>query len=106
MVSGELDGVYRMPKGMEKLSSWPSGSARWKYPSPHLASRGGASVMVLPWTGRLVKGIHIGDVEDESPPPGPVPAGGLDDDVEVAGADHKAGEGGVGSSVGQAMCRQ
>src|SRR5437868_2999293 len=40
----------------------------------------------------VVKFIDIGDVEDDAPPPGPAPAGGLGNEVEIARPGSKAGE--------------
>src|SRR5262245_14468709 len=52
--------------------------------------------------GMGVEGINIGDVEDDPAPPRPLPAGGLGDQVQVAGPGVEAGEGGCLTAMAQA----
>ncbi len=79
-------------KGRAKLSSWPSGSVRWKKRSPHSASRGA----VLGWhpaARALVERVDVGDVEDHAAPPAPALLRGAGGQVEVAAPGPEAGEG-------------
>src|SRR5262249_14275654 len=53
-------------------------------------------------TGRdhlRMKRVDVGLIEDDTPPPGPVSLGGLRDQIEIAGAWAKAGEGGAVAAV-------
>jgi hypothetical protein len=78
-------------KGRAKLSSWPSGSTRWKKRSPHSALRGTVAGW-YPAARAVVKCVNIGDVEDDPTPPAPASFGRLGDEVEIARSCSKAGE--------------
>src|SRR6202161_3099618 len=75
-----------------KLSSWPSGSIRWKKRSPHSASRGAVVGWYPAYECTVVKCVNIGNVEDYPAPPGPAPPGRLGDEIEIARPCSKAGE--------------
>ena len=71
------NGIVRYGKGRAKLSSYPSGSVTWKYPSPQAALHGACVGLVAGGDNPSMHGVNAGNGENCPSPPCPVPVVGL-----------------------------